>query len=100
MIIWKIHIHKLVLSEDFAGISQTNKEIILKAVRKKLAIDPQGYGKPLTGEFKGLWRLRVGDYRVVYRIVKEEILVFVVKVGIRRDDKVYEELTKRLKRLS
>ena len=99
MIIWKIHIHKLVLTEDFAAISQTNKEAILKAIRKKLSLDPEGYSKPLVGEFKGLWRLRVGNYRVIYRIVKDEILVFVIKIGIRRDDKVYQELTTRLKKL-
>ena len=99
MTIWKIQIHKLVLSEDFAAMSRTNRETILKAVRKKLSIDPESYGKPLTGEFKGLWRLRVGDYRVVYRIAKDEILVFVIKIGIRRDDSVYQELSKRLKKL-
>ena len=99
MIIWKVHIHKLVLSEDFAEIAQADQQVILKAVRKKLSIDPEGYSKPLTGEFKGLWRLHVGDYRVVYRIVKDEVLVFVIKVGIRRDDSVYQELSKRLKKL-
>ncbi len=99
MTLWKIHIHKLVLTEDFEDLSRTNKEMILKALHKKLSLDPQGYGKPLTGEFKGLWRLRAGDYRVIYRIVKDEILVLVIKVGIRRDDQVYQELSARLKKL-
>ena len=62
-------------------------------------MDPEAYGKPLTGQFKGYWRLRIGDYRVVYRIVKDEILVFVIKVGIRRDDQVYLELIKRLNKI-
>ena len=97
--IWTIKIHNLVLSEDFIGLNTADKETILKAVRKKLTIDPESYGKPLTGLLKGLWRLRVGDYRVVYRIIKSEIVVLVIKVGIRKDDSVYKELVKRLKRM-
>ena len=97
--IWTIKIHNLVLSEDFIGLNTADKETILKAVRKKLTIDPESYGKPLTGLLKGLWRLRVGDYRVVYRIIKSEIVVLVIKVGIRKDDSVYKELFKRLKRM-
>lgn len=49
------------------------------------------------GEFSGYWRLRVGDYRVVYKISKDEVLVYVINVGIRRDDRVYRELLSRLK---
>jgi len=40
--------------------------------------------KPLKGE-KGLWRLRVGDYRVLYRIQDELRLVLVLEMGNRKD---------------
>ncbi|MBF0483928.1 MAG: type II toxin-antitoxin system RelE/ParE family toxin [Candidatus Omnitrophica bacterium] len=96
---WQIRIHKLVLTDDFCAIPLKEKETILKTIKKKLSFDPEAYGKPLTGEFKGLWRLRVGDYRVVYRMVKTEILVLVIKVGIRRDDRVYKELFQRLNKI-
>jgi mRNA interferase RelE/StbE len=39
--------------------------------------------KKLSGE-ESLWRIRVGDYRIVYRVWDEEMLVLVVKVGHRR----------------
>jgi mRNA interferase RelE/StbE len=96
--IWKIKIHHLVLRDDFNKLNAVDKETILKTLQKKLTIDPESYGKPLTGSLKGLWRLRIGDYRAVYRINKSEIIVLVIKVGIRKDDSVYMELVKRLKK--
>jgi mRNA interferase RelE/StbE len=40
--------------------------------------------KALTGE-PGVFRLRVGDYRVLYEIHDDELIVLVVKVGHRRE---------------
>ncbi len=97
--IWKIKIHKLVLSEDFKSISHPQQSIILKDIHKKLSLDPKGYGKPLLGSLKGYWRIRVGDYRIIYRILEDVITVFVVKVGIRRDEEVYIKMLNRIKRL-
>jgi mRNA interferase RelE/StbE len=48
-----------------------------------LAGDPRPSGvKSLTGE-PGLWRIRVGDYRVVYEIEDDELVVLVVRVAHR-----------------
>lgn len=98
-IIWKIKIHKLVLSEDFKSISYPDQKIILKDIRKKLSLAPKDYGEPLLGELKGYWRLRVKDYRVIYKIREDVIEALVVKVGIRRDEEVYKKLFYRLKKL-
>ena len=98
-IIWKIKIHKLVLSEDFKPISRPECNIILRAIRKKLGTDPKSYGKPLVGALKGYRRLRVGDYRVIYKIKQDLIEVLVVKIGIRRNEEVYKEMFSRLKKL-
>ena len=47
--------------------------------------DPRPPGcKKLSGE-EFLWRIRVGDYRIVYQIQDNELLVLVVKVGHRRE---------------
>nr|WP_276976831.1 type II toxin-antitoxin system RelE/ParE family toxin [Ferrimicrobium acidiphilum] len=47
--------------------------------------NPRGSNcKPLKG-FHGVWRLRVGDYRVIYSIKDEQLLVLVVEVGHRRE---------------
>jgi mRNA interferase RelE/StbE len=39
----------------------------------------------LTGEFSGLFKLRVGDYRVIYRVIKSENLIVIHRIGHRRD---------------
>ena len=96
---WQIKIHRLVIEEDFKKIPSLDQKQILISIQKKIFVDPEAYGKPLRGEFSGYWRLRVGDYRVVYKIVKDEVLVYVIKVGIRRDDRIYRELLSRLKQI-
>lgn len=45
--------------------------------------DPRSIGKPLRGE--GLWRYRVGDYRVLCRIDDGVLVVLVVELGHRRE---------------
>ncbi len=64
------------------------KNRIKKAIEKKLTIDPIAFGKPLQYSLKGLRRLRVGDYRVVYKVDASEKRVIVLKIAHRKD--VYE----------
>ncbi len=96
---WAITFHPLVLKEDFKKIDPKNQRQILGQIVKKLSIDPEAYGKALSGELHGYWRLRTGDFRVIYRILKDRIEVLVVKIGIRRDFEVYEKFLLRLKKL-
>ena len=96
---WKIKIHTLVLSDDFKSISPPDQRVILKAIRKKLILDPKSFGKPISGALKGFWRLRAGDYRVIYKIKEDIIEVLVIKVGIRRDEEVYRQLFSRFAKL-
>ena len=42
-------------------------------------------GSPLKGELRGLRRLRVGDYRIVYELLDSELVVLVVRVAHRRE---------------
>lgn len=49
------------------------------------ADDPRDYGVALTGNLSGLWRYRVGDYRVICKIHDDTICVLVLDVGHRRD---------------
>lgn len=50
----------------------------------QLAINP-GVGSVLKGEFQGLRRIRVGQYRVVYEINDGELIVLVIRIGHRRE---------------
>lgn len=96
---WTVVIHKLVLSDDFKKIDLPSRRLILKSIYKKLTKDPESYGSPLSGGYKGYWKLRVAHYRVVYRIVRDRVMVVVIKVGVRRDAKIYSELIYRLMKI-
>jgi mRNA interferase RelE/StbE len=50
--------------------------------------DPRRFGKGLKADLAGLWRYRVGDYRILCQIKDGDLIVLVVAVGHRRD--VYE----------
>jgi mRNA interferase RelE/StbE len=47
--------------------------------------DPRSLGKPLSGSFSGLWRYRVGDYRVIASIEDCCLRILVVKIGHRKE---------------
>lgn len=47
--------------------------------------DPRSTGKALKGSLSGLWRYRVGDYRLVCDIEDQKILITVLRVGHRRE---------------
>ncbi len=50
--------------------------------------EPRRVGKALTGQFKGSWRYRVGDYRILCEIHDDVLIIFVLDIGNRRN--VYE----------
>lgn len=47
--------------------------------------DPRSRGKGLVGDKSGLWRWRVGDYRVIAAIYENTVTVTVVDLGHRRE---------------
>lgn len=49
-----------------------------------LQTDPRPNGaEPLQGQLKGLYRIRVGNYRVIYTIQDQKLLVLIIKVAKR-----------------
>lgn len=65
---------------------------LVKAIDHRLQqnTDPTSLGKPLKGHLAGYYRLRVGNHRIVYKIFWEKIQIYVIAIGIRRDEEVYE----------
>ena len=47
--------------------------------------DPRTRGKGLVGDRKGIWRYRVGDYRVLCQILDAELLILAVTIRHRKD---------------
>lgn len=68
-----------------------------------LAHDPEQQGKPLREELAGFRSLRaIGQrYRILYRVEREQILVLVVAVGIRKEGDRHDiyQIAKKLIRL-
>jgi mRNA interferase RelE/StbE len=46
---------------------------------------PRRQGKPLTGTKKGLWRYRIGDYRIITQIKDKQLIILCLSVGHRRE---------------
>jgi mRNA interferase RelE/StbE len=94
--VFKVLIDELVIKKDFKKIDTTGQQRIIKTIRKKLTIKPKEFGKPLAGDLKGYWKLRIGEYRVIYKIEEEKVLVYVILVGYRRDEEAYKKVITRL----
>jgi mRNA interferase RelE/StbE len=73
------------VKDDLKGFSKATKDKLKKAIEKKLMINPIEFGKPLQYSLKGLRRLRVEDYRIVYQIILESKIVLIVKIGHRKE---------------
>lgn len=71
--------------KDLKSLDKSIAKRILNQIETKLAADPVHLGKELTGEFKGYYRFRVGDYRVVYKISQTEVLILVLRISHRKD---------------
>ena len=78
--------HPSVKNEDLPKLDKANAARIRRAIETRLLVAPQDYGEPLRRTLKGYWKLRVGDYRVVFRVKGEEILI----LGILHRKEVYD----------
>jgi len=47
--------------------------------------NPRAFGKELTADWRGRWRYRVGDYRIVAEIFDETIVIHIIDIGHRKD---------------
>jgi len=84
--------HRDVKDIDLPKINKDIKLRIKKAIEERLMTDSLKYGKPLRKSLKGYWKLRVGDYRVVYKIEESNIIVLAI---IHRKE-VYNDIKSRL----
>jgi len=70
------------VKKDFKQIPQLAGQRILETIKENLTKDIYS-GKPLKGRYEGLYSLRVGDYRVIYKIVSDGVLI--LAIGHRKD---------------
>ncbi|MCK5504400.1 MAG: type II toxin-antitoxin system RelE/ParE family toxin [Thermodesulfovibrionia bacterium] len=89
---FELRYHPDVRDKDIPSINKKLRNRIKKAIESRLITEPHMYGEPLRKNLRGYWKLRVGDYRVVFRIVKNEVLI----LGIIHRKKVYDYIIKRI----
>ncbi len=68
-----------VIKSHIPALSTKVKSLIKKAIEERLMVDPITFGKPLRYSLKGHRRLRVSDYRVVYRIENKSVIIIAIK---------------------
>ena len=67
-----------VVKNDIPKISGSYKNRIKQAIETKLTTKPELYGKPLRRSLKGYFKLRVGDYRIIFRIENQKVKIFAI----------------------
>ncbi|BFD47308.1 type II toxin-antitoxin system RelE family toxin [Wolbachia endosymbiont of Dactylopius coccus] len=77
-----------VLEKDLPDLPKTVRLRVINAINERLTVDPINLGEPLYHSLKGRRRLRVGDYRVIYRVNQSEHIVVITEIGHR--DNIYK----------
>ena len=75
---FEIVYHHEVIHEDIPRIGEAWRSKIKSAIEEKLVTHPDMYGKPLRRSLRGYRKLRVGDYRIVFRIDGARIKIFAI----------------------
>ena len=70
--------------KELAALFRGNRPVYEKVKEALFNLQNNPYGgKPLVGDKKGCYRIRVGDYRIIYEVAKKEI--WTIKIGHRKD---------------
>lgn len=75
------------MEKEFGKLDRVlQREIVSYLTALKTIENPAQRGKPLRGDKSGLWRYRVGKYRMICKLEKKRLVVFVIRIAKR--DKV------------
>ena len=81
---WKI-VYKRSVKKDLEKIPKKIKSLIKRTIEERLQVNPIRFGTPLKQNLKGLIKLRVGNYRIIYSVERKTVIVFVIKIGHRKE---------------
>lgn len=73
------------IEKDLPTLDASVRAKILKIIGKKLKSHPEAYGKPLRQDLKGYYKLKVGDWRIIYEIKPSAPVVWIVKIAHRSE---------------
>ncbi|HEX9904450.1 MAG TPA: type II toxin-antitoxin system RelE/ParE family toxin [Propylenella sp.] len=68
-------------------LPERDRTRILRYLSERVAVaeDPRSLGEALKGPLSGLWRYRLGDFRIIVRIEDRRVTVLVLEIGHRRE---------------
>lgn len=89
---FEVTYHEFVISDDIPKLSASWRIRIRRAIEARLMKQPEFYGKPLRKSLKGYRKLRVEDYRVIFRIEAKTVKIIII--GHR--SVVYSKVAKRM----
>jgi mRNA interferase RelE/StbE len=83
---WKIEFDPAALKE-LHKLDKSVKRRILKFLHERVVklADPRQIGAGLQGTLSGLWKYRVGDYRLICSLENDRFVVLVLRIGHRRE---------------
>ncbi|MBQ6392900.1 MAG: type II toxin-antitoxin system RelE/ParE family toxin [Eubacterium sp.] len=72
---------------EFKKLDRYTQQMIKSWIKKNLegCENPRLHGKALIGDKKGLWRYRIGDYRLICSIQDERLIILALSVGHRKE---------------
>jgi mRNA interferase RelE/StbE len=89
---FELRYHPDVKTIDIPLLDERLRSRIKKAIEMRLTEAPHLYGEPLRKTLRGYWKLRVGDFRVIFKIAGKEVWI----LGVIHRKKVYEMIGRRL----
>lgn len=75
---YRVLYHPAVVKEDIPRLDRMVRVRIKQSIKRKLIADPETFGVPLRRSLKGYRKLRVGDYRVVFRISGNTVYILAI----------------------
>ena len=83
---WRLRFEKRA-QKELAALGSADRERIARFLRDRVVnrADPRDIGEALAGPFRGYWKYRVGDYRIIASIEDEVVTVTVIRIGNRRE---------------
>lgn len=78
--------------KEFNKLDKYTQKMIKAWIEKNLsnAENPRVFDKGLTADKSGLWRYRIGDYRLICKIIDEKLVILALTIGYRK--KIYKNI--------
>ena len=84
--------YKSSVFKDLKKIGLPEAMRIMDKLEKDLSVNPDK-GEPLKGKFRGMFKLKVGDYRVLYSKTKERIII--LRIGHRKHEEHLDKVERK-----